>query len=154
MQSAFMNSRNPLKDVLYYYNKASIKGFDSSLVSNTLEQINATIRARGNKPRVYDDYTSNEFDISWRMQQLTSHIKTALGEDQYFNQFHLGKTSRLIGDIGHKDTELIQKYFDKLHMLLKEKENGKMVGKELDFEQTVYGSFLNFVPRHYIFEGF
>ena len=68
MQSAYINSRNPLKDVLFYYSKASVKGFDSSLVANTLEQINNTIRGRGNKPRVYDDYSIREFDISWRMQ--------------------------------------------------------------------------------------
>jgi len=37
MQSAYINSRNPLKDVLFYYSKASVKGFDSSLVANTLE---------------------------------------------------------------------------------------------------------------------
>lgn len=103
---------------------------------------------------MHDDYTSNEFDISWRMQQLTSHIKSALEQGNYFNHFHLGKSARLLGDIGHKDTELIQKQFDKLHMLFDENKNGKTASKELDFEQTVYGSFLNFVPRHYVFEGF
>ena len=48
MQSAFMNSQKPLKDLLFYYNKAAVKGFDSSLVSKTLEQIKLTLRARGN----------------------------------------------------------------------------------------------------------
>jgi len=24
----------------------------------------------------------------------------------------------------------------------------------MDFEKIVYGNFLNFVPRHYVFEGF
>lgn len=37
MQAAFMNSGKPLKDLLYYYNKASVKGFESSLVRYTLE---------------------------------------------------------------------------------------------------------------------
>jgi hypothetical protein len=37
MQMAYMNSQQPLKDILYYYNKAAIKGFDSSLVTKTLE---------------------------------------------------------------------------------------------------------------------
>jgi hypothetical protein len=94
MQSAYMNSQKPLKDLLYYYNKAAVKGFDSSLVSNTLEQIKLTIRARGNKPRCYDDYTTREFDISWRMQMLASHIKEALSNDQYFNHYYMGSTSR------------------------------------------------------------
>lgn len=67
MQSAFVNSKTPLKDILYYYNKAAVKGFESSLVSKTLEQIGYALKARGNKPRVYGDYTASEFDISWRM---------------------------------------------------------------------------------------
>ena len=37
MQSTFVNSQRPLKDLLFYYNKAAEKGFDSSLVANTLE---------------------------------------------------------------------------------------------------------------------
>ena len=37
MQAAYMNSGKPLKDLLHYYNKAAVKGFESSLVSNTLE---------------------------------------------------------------------------------------------------------------------
>ena len=36
MESAHMTSRNPLKDILYHYQKACKKGFDSQLVSNTL----------------------------------------------------------------------------------------------------------------------
>lgn len=48
MQSAYMNSGKPLKDLLLHYNKAAVKGFDSSLVFNTLRQIMMTLRARGN----------------------------------------------------------------------------------------------------------
>jgi hypothetical protein len=58
MQSSFVNSQKPLKDLLLYYNKASERGFDSSLVSNTLDQINKTLKGRGNNPRTYDDYTT------------------------------------------------------------------------------------------------
>jgi hypothetical protein len=29
MQMAYMNSQRPLKDLLFYYNKAAVKGFDS-----------------------------------------------------------------------------------------------------------------------------
>ena len=100
---AFMNSQTPLKDVLFHYNKAAVKGFDSSLVTKTLEQIKLTLRARGNDPRVYDDYTAREFDISWRMQLLAEHLKAALSDDLYFNHYFMGHTSRLLGEIGYKD---------------------------------------------------
>jgi hypothetical protein len=58
MESAFVNSKTPLKDILYHYNKAAVRGFESSLVSKTLGQVNLALKARGNKPRVYDDYTA------------------------------------------------------------------------------------------------
>jgi hypothetical protein len=123
-------------------------------VSKTLEQIKLALRARGNKPRVYDDYSTREFDISWRMQMLASHIKEAL-TDEHFNHHFMGNASRQLGAIAYKDTEIIQKYFDKLHSMLNERENGGIKPKDpLDFEQAVYGSFLNFVPRHYVFDGF
>lgn len=150
-----MNSQKPLKDLLHYYNKAAVKGFDSGLVSKTLEQIKLTLRARGNKPRCYDDYTTREFDISWRMQLLASHIKEALSDEQYFNHYFMGNASRQLGAIAYKDTEIIQKYFDKLHSMLDERENGGIKPKDpLDFEKAVYGNFLNFIPRHYVFDGF
>ena len=94
MQMAFMNSQQPLKDILFYYNKAAVKGFDSSLVSKTLEQIKLALRARGNQPRVYDDYTTREFDMSWRMQLLASHIQAALSDELYFNHYFMGHASR------------------------------------------------------------
>ena len=107
MQMAYMNSQQPLKDILYYYNKAAIKGFDSSLVTKTLEQVKLALRGRGNKPHVYDDYTTREFDMSWRMQLMADHIKSALSDEQYFNHFFMGHTSRQLGEIGYKDNELI-----------------------------------------------
>ena len=155
MQSAFMTSQKPLKDSLFYYNKAAVKGFDSSLVSNTLEQIKLILRARGNQPRPYDDYTTRELDISWRMQLLASHIKTALSDKLYFNHYFMGQASRQLGEIGYKDNEVIQKYFDKLHLMLDAREReGLKVKEPLDFQHAVYGSFLNFIPRHHVFDGF
>jgi hypothetical protein len=89
------------------------------------------------------------------MQLLASHIKEALKDEQYFNHYFMGRTSRQLGDIAYKDTEIIQGYFDKLHSMLNEREAGGIKPKApLDFEQAVYGGFLNFVPRHYVFDGF
>ena len=107
MQNAFVSSQQPLKDVLHYYNKAAVKGFDSALVSNTLEQIKLTMRARGNRPRVYDDYTTREFDLSWRMHLLSDHIKLGLGDEIYFNHYHMANSARQLGEIGFKDVQII-----------------------------------------------
>jgi hypothetical protein len=67
MRNAFMNSAKPLRDILAYYNKASVKGFNSSLVTNTLDMIKKNLRARGNLERPYEDYSTRDLDISWRM---------------------------------------------------------------------------------------
>ena len=123
MQSSFVNSRKPLKNILYHYNKAAVRGFESSLVTKTLEQLNMTLKARGNNPRAYEDYTVREFDISWRMQMLSEHIKEALGDRMYFNHHFMGRTARQLGEIGYKDAELIQKYFDKLNKMIEQRAN-------------------------------
>lgn len=114
-----------------------------------------TLRARGNEPRPYEDYSTRELDISWRMQMLARHLCTALNEQVYFNHYDIGQTSRLLGEIGYKDVEVIEAYFDKLNRLLDERDQDYQKPKrQIDFEKAVYGDFLNFVPRHYIFEGF
>lgn len=153
MQQAFVNSKTPLKDILLVYKQASVKGFDSSLAFNTLQILNQTLRARGNRPRAFDDYNMNEFDVSWRMQQLTGHLKAALGDDMYFNHHFLGLSSRQLGQMSHKDAELIQKQFDKLNQLLDQRYTSAQI-KPLEFDQAVYGSFHNFKPRHHVFQGF
>lgn len=107
MQSSFVNSQRPLKDLLFYYNKAAEKGFDSALVANTLEQISKTLKGRGNNPRTYDDYTTRQFDQSWRMHDLADHMKQGLSREMYFNHYYLGQASRHLGEIGFKDTEII-----------------------------------------------
>lgn len=78
MKNAFMNSSKPLREILFHYNKAAVKGFNSSLVTNTLDIIKKTMRARGNIERPFEDYSTKDFDISWRMQMLSSHIKSGL----------------------------------------------------------------------------
>jgi hypothetical protein len=62
MNSAYVTSIKPLKDILFTYNKASVRGFDSKLVANTLNELNLAIKARGNTPRIYDDYSISEFE--------------------------------------------------------------------------------------------
>jgi hypothetical protein len=40
--------------------------------------IKKNIRARGNIERPFEDYSTKDFDISWRMQMLSDHIKSGL----------------------------------------------------------------------------
>ena len=90
MNNAFMNSSKPLRDVLFHFNKAAVKGFNSSLVANTLDMIKKNLRARGNMERPYEDYSTRDLDISWRMQMLSSHIKSGLEKNMHFNHYYLG----------------------------------------------------------------
>lgn len=53
--------------------------------------------------------------------------------------------------MGYKDNELIQAQLDKLNQML---DGEGTVQKPIDLEQAVYGGHQNFVPRHYVFEGF
>ena len=82
-----------------------------------------TLKARGNLPRVYEDYTTREFDQSWRMQMLAGHIKEALSDEMYFNHYFLSNSSRQLGDIAFKDVDIIEKTFSKLHSMLDQREN-------------------------------
>jgi hypothetical protein len=144
-----------LKDILFHYNKASHRGFDPALVSNTLEQLKLAFRARGNKPRVYDDYSDRELDISWRMHLISDHIQVGLADEQYFNHFFMANTAKQLGEIGFKDTKLIQKYFDKLNQMLTEREQNLPKSKQpLNIENVVYGGYKSFIPKHYVFDGF
>jgi hypothetical protein len=62
MECSYVNGRKPLKHILTHYSKSSKKGFDSSLVYETLNILSKTLRARGNKGREYEDYNMHEFD--------------------------------------------------------------------------------------------
>lgn len=148
-----MNSKTPLKDVLYHYQRAAIKGFDSSVTFNALNILHQTLRSRGNRPIPYDDYNMKEFDGSWRMQQLASHLKTACTDDIHFNHHFFGLSSRQLGKIGYKDAELIEKQFDKINQLLDERKNGVTI-KPLEFNTAVYGGYHGFKERYHVFKGF
>ena len=137
------------------YSKASVGGFDPALMSTTLDQLKKILRGRGNIPRPFEDYGTREFDISWRMAVLSGHIKEALSDHNQFNHVQMGKTSRSLGDIGHKDNEIIQKFFDKLNVMLDERDaNQTKPVPDLDYEATVYGTFQGQRARTHVFEGF
>lgn len=45
-------------------------------------------------------------------------------------------------------------FFQKIKALIKERETGEKENPPLTFSQAVYGSYKNFLPRHYVFKGF
>ncbi len=60
-----------------------------------------------------------------------------------------------LGDIGYKNTELIPLMFNKLNIMLDERQLGiKNEQHELNFNDAVYGGAKGFVDRHYVFKGF
>lgn len=73
----------------------------------TLEQMMMILRARGNKPRPYEDYSTRDLDISWRMGMMAGHLRTALTEEIYFNHYDIGQSAKLLGQIGYKDVDVI-----------------------------------------------
>lgn len=111
MEYCYVNHPRPLKKILHFYNKASYKGFEPSLVAKSLEQLNLAVAARGNVARPYEDYTLKEFDQSWRMEMLSGHLKEAIDNDLYFDHNQLGEVQKQLGQLGYKDQELISKTF-------------------------------------------
>ena len=82
-------------------------------------------------------------------------MKFGLRPDQHFSAHHLAQTSLNLGDIGYKNTELIPMIFDKLNVMLDERQLGvKTEQHELSFRDAVYGGAKGFVDRHYVFKGF
>ena len=82
-------------------------------------------------------------------------MKFGLRADQFFSAHHLAQTSLNLGDIGYKNTELIPMVFEKLQVMLDERQLGvKTEQHELSFRDAVYGGPKGFFDRHYVFKGF
>lgn len=62
MRSSHLLYQAPVKQVLSEYNKLTGRGFNCEVLANSLEHLSKVIEARGNKPRVYADYTLTEMD--------------------------------------------------------------------------------------------
>lgn len=50
------------------------------------------------------------------MTSMKEHLKIALGDTANYNTFQMGKASRLLGDIGYKNNEIIEGFFKKLEV--------------------------------------
>ncbi len=150
-----MFSQNPLKEVLKNYNELTIRGFNSEATVETLNNIGKVFRARGYKGRVYGDYNAAELDQSWRMQRFAEDLKYGLRKDQFISPAHLAQTNLGLGEIGYKNTDLIPLVFQKLHLLLDERQLGiSHEATALNQNDAVYGGAKGFADRHYVFKGF
>jgi hypothetical protein len=79
------------------------------------------LKGRGNKPRTFNDYTTQEMDQSWRMQKLCDDLKFGLQKSETtLTPFYMGKIFNLLGDIGYKNSELIELEIGKLEQLVNE----------------------------------
>ena len=87
------------------------------------------------------------------MEKVSDDLKFGLSGDTFFSGVNMAATSRHLGELGYKNTEIIPLWFDKIIYML-DHPNEVDVSKSIPFEQAVYGGHLNFVPRHYIFQGF
>jgi len=157
MEMSAVNSTTPIKSFFEEYSKCTTKGFDCGVLAQSLKRLNTTIHAIGNKPLTYDDYTISEMDTSWRMQKLTDDLTFGLDPNptRFFSPYNLAATSRELGELGYKNTELIPKWFDKLDSMLKDHSTTDMIdGAHVPFEQAMFGGLKNYVPRHYIYQGF
>ena len=77
------------------------------------------VQARGNKPRVYADYTISEMDQSWRMDKVAEDLKFGLTNDHaYFNPSNMPKSSRELDRLGYKNTEVISLWLEKITRML------------------------------------
>jgi hypothetical protein len=116
MQSSHLLYQAPIKQVLSEYNKLTGRGFNCEILANSLEHLTKAIEARGNKPRVYVDFTLSEMDQSWRMDKVASDINFALNKDNntFFSSHNMARTSRKLGELGYKNTEMIENWLTSL----------------------------------------
>lgn len=62
MEMSPLNSQSPLKLCLSEYNKLTVRGFDCSVLAGSLERLSTVVAAKGNRPKVYGDYSMAEMD--------------------------------------------------------------------------------------------
>jgi len=84
------------------------------------------------------DYGPKELDGSWQMQKLADDLIWSMGpERDELNPFYLGKTLNALGDLGYKNTTLIQKSFEKL---IQEAEGKRVPKSEIGVDEFAYGT--------------
>jgi len=96
-----------------YYNSSSESRFDSKMIAITAEKLSEALRIRG--PHELTDYGPKELDSSWRMQKLADDLIWALQpERNEAEYYHTGLTFQSLGEMGYKNTKLIDTALEKL----------------------------------------
>lgn len=120
MATAPLMTETPVKLILTEYNNLSSQGFDGRIISQTLEHLVQNVNGRGQKPRVFTDYSLPELDTSWRMSKVAEDLKYALTSDQFFSSHLMAKSARLLGELGYKNTEILPLWFQKIERVIEE----------------------------------
>lgn len=121
MRSSHLLYQTPVQQVLSEYNKLTGRGFNCEVLATTLQHLTKVIEARGNRPKVYADYTLSEMDQSWRMDKVASDINFALKQENntFFSPHNMARASRHLGELGYKNTDLIENWLSSLPQILK-----------------------------------
>ena len=123
MQMSPFMSATPLKTILAEYNKLTSRGFDCSVLANSLSALKKAVAGRGNRPKgCYLDYPNlSQMDQSWRMEKVASDLMFAFEKPQHanFGTANMAKVSRTLGELGYKNTDLITAWFDRLDQLVR-----------------------------------
>ena len=160
MEMAGFRSIKPVKHILNEYSKLASQGFDCETYFQCMRRLNIFIAGRGNIPKVYNDLTLFEMDSNWRMDRLADDIIFALKDspNMQITPYNMARISREFGKLGYKNTELIERWFDKIHAM-----HERSIGTapitdyekaKISLEQIMYGGHKGTKPRHYIFQGF
>lgn len=65
---------------------------------------------------VYNDYAITEMDQSWRMEKVAEDVKWGLSHEfAFFSPKNMARASKALGEIGYKNTEVIDLWLKNLH---------------------------------------
>lgn len=151
MRRAHLLFQTPLKQCLADYAKLTVHGFNDELLATFLENLNGVIQAQGNKAMAYNDYTVTEMDQSWRMDKVAEDLKWGLSHEfSFFSPYNQARASKALGEIGYKNTEVIDLWLKDIHKKLEDDGTVKFTANP-DFQSIVYGGMKGFNPKHYVF---
>jgi len=127
------------------------------VLAESLKRLNQTVAALGNDPLSFSDLSLSEMDQSWRLEKVTEDLRFGLDPkpNVFFSPHNLATVARELGTLGYKNTELMPLWFDKIEALLGAPSSEALIaGAAVSFDQARFGGQKNFVPRHYIYQGF
>jgi hypothetical protein len=128
MRKISFQSREQLREVMIYYQMFLTKnGFDSKVVSETLNYLGCLYQSRENFHRVYSDFTHWDFINSYRTYHIIEDFKFGLINDNSFmSAEQIARAVEGLTKCGYKNTQVANLVFDRITaMLNKSKLNKK-----------------------------